>query len=163
MSKSSREGIFGITLTELVIILFFIMLLLALFNIERVNEELEETQKLVPQSSEDIIPISTVITMLFPDGEIESDLVPVKVIEDEIRELQKAQNDFRKLTEESSDGDGDCREGYWITQKCADHCWEINSDEYSRQYDYLIDIGVCNSSVVVQRSNGFKNLNQIFC
>ena len=163
MSKSSREGIFGITLTELVIILFFIMLLLALFNIERVNEELEETQKLVPQSSEDIIPISTVITMLFPDGEIDSDLVPVKVIEDEIRELQKAQNDFRKLTEESSDGDGDCREGYWITQKCADHCWEINSDEYSRQYDYLIDIGVCNSSVVVQRSNGFKNLNQIFC
>ena len=128
MSKSSREGIFGITLTELVIILFFIMLLLALFNIERVNEELEETQKLVPQSSEDIIPISTVITMLFPDGEIDSDLVPVKVIEDEIRELQKAQNDFRKLTEESSEGDGDCREGYWITQKCADHCWEINSD-----------------------------------
>lgn len=154
MSKSSREGIFGITLTELVIILFFIMLLLALFNIERVNEELEETQKLVPESSEDIIPMSTVITLLFPDGEIDSDLVPVKVIEDEIRELQKAQNDFKKLIEESSEGDGDgnCREGYWITQKCADHCWEINSDEYSRQYDYLIDIGVCKSSVVVQRS-----------
>ena len=88
MSKSSREGIFGITLTELVIILFFIMLLLALFNIERVNEELEETQKLVPESSEDIIPMSTIITWLFPDGEIESDLVPVKVIEDEIRELE---------------------------------------------------------------------------
>ena len=162
MSKSSREGIFGITLTELVIILFFIMLLLALFNIERVNEELEETQKLVPKSSEDIIPISTVITMLFPDGEIDSDLVPVKVIEDEIRELQKAQNDFKKLTEESSDGDGDCREGYWITQKCADHCWEINSDEYSRQYDYLIDIGVCNSSVVVQRSKWLQKSESDF-
>ncbi len=162
MSKSSREGIFGITLTELVIILFFIMLLLALFNIEKVNEELEETQKLVPESSEDVISQSAVITWLFPDGEIESDLLPAKVIEDKIRELQKAKEEFQKLTEETSEGDGDCREGYWITQKCADHCWEINSDEYSRQYDYLIDIGVCKSSVVVQRSKWLQKSESDF-
>ena len=42
MSKSSREGLFGITLTELVIILFFIMLLLAIFNIENITKEKEE-------------------------------------------------------------------------------------------------------------------------
>ena len=111
MSKSSREGLFGITLTELVIILFFIMLLLAIFNLEQVNEELEETQKLIPESSEDIIPKSIIVDVLFPDGEITSDLVPVKDIEDKIRELQKAQDDFQKLTEESSEGDGDCKEG----------------------------------------------------
>ena len=95
MSKSSREGLFGITLTELVIILFFIMLLLAIFNIEQVNEELEEAQNLIPESSEDVISQSAVITWLFPDGEIESDLLPAKVIEDKIRELQKAKEEFQ--------------------------------------------------------------------
>ena len=33
----------------------------------------------------------------------------VKDIEDKIRELQKAQDDFKKMTEESSGGDGDCK------------------------------------------------------
>ena len=89
MSKSSREGLFGITLTELVIILFFIMLLLAIFNIEEVQEELEETQLLIPESSEDIIPKSAIIDPLFPDSEISSDLVPVKDIEDKIRNYKK--------------------------------------------------------------------------
>ena len=153
MSKSSREGLFGITLTELVIILFFIMLLLAIFNIEQVNEELEETQKLVPESVEDIIPKSIIVDVLYPDGEITSDLVPIKDIEDKIKELQKAKDELQTLTEKTSEGDGDCREGgFWITSKCADHCWEINSSEVTRQYDYLVDIGVCKSSVVVQRS-----------
>ena len=163
MSKSSREGLFGITLTELVIILFFIMLLLAIFNIEEVNEELEETQKLIPESSEDIIPKSVIVDVLFPDGEITSDLVPVKDIEDKIRELQKAQDDFKKMTEESSKGDGDCREGgFWITSKCADHCWEIDSPESNRKYDYLVDIGVCKSSVVVQKSNWLQKSESDF-
>ena len=138
MSKSSREGLFGITLTELVIILFFIMLLLAIFNIEQVNEELEETQKLVPESVEDIIPKSIIVDVLYPDGEITSDLVPIKDIEDKIKELQKAKDELQTLTEKTSEGDGDCREGgFWITSKCADHCWEIDSFEVTRRYDYL--------------------------
>ena len=97
MSKSSREGLFGITLTELVIILFFIMLLLAIFNIEQVNEELEETQKLVPESVEDIIPKSIIVDVLYPDGEITSDLVPIKDIEDKLKELQKAKDELQTL------------------------------------------------------------------
>tara|TARA_A100001015_G_scaffold319927_1_gene444545 strand:- start:183 stop:1340 length:1158 start_codon:yes stop_codon:yes gene_type:complete len=153
MSKSSREGLFGITLTELVIILFFIMLLLAIFNIEQVNEELEEAQKLIPDSSEDVISQSAVITWLFPDGEIESDLLPAKVIEDKIKELQKAKEEFQKLTEETSEGDGDCKDGgNWIQPKCNDYCWQIDEEVNERKFDYLIDIGVCNSSVIVQRS-----------
>ena len=105
MSKSSREGLFGITLTELVIILFFIMLLLAIFNIEQVNEELEETQKLVPESVEDIIPKSIIVDVLYPDGEITSDLVPLKDIEDKIKELQKAKDELQTLKEKTSEGD----------------------------------------------------------
>tara|TARA_Y100000741_G_C17960964_1_gene439824 strand:+ start:178 stop:567 length:390 start_codon:yes stop_codon:yes gene_type:complete len=42
MSKSSSDGLFGVTLTELVIILFFIMLLLAIFNIDKISKEKEE-------------------------------------------------------------------------------------------------------------------------
>ena len=42
MSKSSSDGLFGVTLTELVIILFFIMHLLAIFNIDKISKEKEE-------------------------------------------------------------------------------------------------------------------------
>ena len=157
MSKSSREGLFGITLTELVIILFFIMLLLAIFNIEKINEELVETQKLVPESSEDIISKSTIIEILFPDGEITSDLISFKEIEDKIAELQQTQNEYQKLTketaEQTAEGSGDCAEGgAWTDPKCADYCWEIDSTQSNRKYEYLVDIGICRSSVVVQRS-----------
>ena len=125
MSRSTREGLFGITLTELVIILFFIMLLLAIFNIEKVNEELVETQKLVPESPEDVIYKSTIVEILFPDGEINSDLVSIKVLEDKIKELQVYQDRFEELTEEiaeqtaeqTAEGSGECAEGgAWTDQ-----------------------------------------------
>ena len=90
------------------------MLLLAIFNIEKINEELVETQKLVPESSEDIISKSTIIEILFPDGEITSDLISFKEIEDKIAELQQTQNEYQKLTketaEQTAEGSGDCAE-----------------------------------------------------
>ena len=163
MSKSSREGLFGITLTELVIILFFIMLLLAIFNIEKVNEELEETKELIQFTPEEVIPKEVIITTLFPDGPIPSDLYSSEQIEDILKELKKAQEDLTKLTQETNGVDGDCREGgFWITSKCADHCWEVSSDSTSRAYDYLLDIGVCNASVVVQRSVWKEKTEQDF-
>lgn len=156
MSKSAREGLFGITLTELVIILFFIMLLLAIFRIERVQEELEDTKALVPASAEDIISRTWLIKFLYPDGEIVTDLVKPKDIEDRIKELMDAKTALDEMSETSNDGEGegDCREGgFWITPKCADNCWSIDNPTGTRQYDYLIDIGVCDSFVVVQRSD----------
>ena len=51
MSKSANDNLFGITLTELVIILFFIMLLLAMANIEELNER-------IPDNEEDVVPAS---------------------------------------------------------------------------------------------------------
>ena len=80
MSKSARDTLFGITLTELIIILFFIMLLLAIFNIEDLTDQ-------IPEDTEDIVPASTVVDLLIPDGEINSDLIPLDVIADEIRKL----------------------------------------------------------------------------
>ena len=44
MTNSSGESLFGITLTELVIILFFIMLLAAIFNIDRITKEKKEIE-----------------------------------------------------------------------------------------------------------------------
>ena len=65
MSKSANDTLFGITLTELVIILFFIMLLLAMANIEELTER-------IPENEDDIVPASTVIDLLIPDGEKEA-------------------------------------------------------------------------------------------
>ena len=73
MSRSARDTLFGVTLTELVIILFFIMLLLSLNNMERLSDQ-------IPDDAEDVVPASTVIDLLIPDGEITSDLVPLELI-----------------------------------------------------------------------------------
>ena len=154
MSKASKESLFGVTLTELVIILFFIMLLLSIFNIDELREQVEELTELVPATEDDIVPASAVVELLIPNAEITSDLVPMDVIKDEIRKLQedkKQLEEMKSLTE--GDGDGDCREGgNWIQPKCNDFCWEIDEETNGRKFDYLIDIGVCNSSIVVQRS-----------
>ena len=189
MSKSSREGLFGITLTELVIILFFIMLLLAIFNIENITKEKEEAvnelivikeKSMSDDGNEIILPSVTwdiFVDLLWSESEdkpLNQDLVPVRDFEKKLEEMmfnsaiieeenKKLLADNEKLNEQleskgtdpnqiadSQDGTGDCGTGYWITEKCADHCWEIDSTK--RNYDYLLDIGVCESSVVVQRS-----------
>ena len=154
MSKSSKESLFGITLTELVIILFFIMLLLSVFSIDELREEVTELIKLVPESEEDLVPVSTVLGFLDPDAEITSDLVPVDYIEDQIEKLKEAKKeleDMKSLAE--GEGDGDCKEGgNWINSKCADYCWAVDAEENKRQYDVLLDVGMCNNFMVVQRS-----------
>ena len=164
MSKSSKESLFGITLTELVIILFFIMLLLSLFNIDELQEQVSELTLLVPESEEDIVSASAVVELLIPDAEIQSDLIPLDLIREEIRKLQEDKQELEDMkTLAEGEGDGDCREGgFWITSKCADHCWEINSEEVNRQYEYLVDIGVCESSVVVQQSQWIEKTNEDF-
>ena len=147
MSKSANDTLFGITLTELVIILFFIMLLLAMANIEELNER-------IPDNEDDIVPASTVIDLLIPDGEINSDLIPLELIKEEIAKLQEDKEELREMKQlAEGDGDGDCKEGgNWIQPKCNDFCWEIDEEVNERKFDYLVDIGVCNTSIVVQRS-----------
>ena len=148
MSKSANDTLFGITLTELVIILFFIMLLLAMANIE------ELTQR-IPENEDDIVPASTVIDILIPNGEINTNLLPIELIKEEIAKLQKAKKELEEMKQKAEgEGDGDCKEGgNWINSKCADYCWATESEEATRPYDFLVDIGVCNSHIVVQRSN----------
>ena len=95
MASGSRNTLFGMTLTELVIILFFIMLLLALDSIDNLNDQ-------IPDSSEDVVAASAVVELLIPDGEINSDLVPFDVIKDEIAKLKKDNEelkDFKKAKE----------------------------------------------------------------
>tara|TARA_B100001250_G_C19810468_1_gene795460 strand:+ start:1385 stop:2716 length:1332 start_codon:yes stop_codon:yes gene_type:complete len=189
MSKSSSEGLFGVTLTELVIILFFIMLLLAIFNIDNITKEKEEAENelivikekttssdgqsvVLPKITWDIF-----VDLIWGESEgkpINSDLVPVRDFEEKLEEImfntaiieeenKKLVSDNEMLTEkleslgadpdqmpDPKDGTGNCGTGFWITGKCSDHCWEIDSTD--RKYDYLLDIGVCESSIVVQRS-----------
>ena len=162
MSKSSKESLFGITLTELVIILFFIMLLLSVFNIGELRDKVKELADQVPKSEDDTLPKSTITNIVFPDGELNTNLVSVEDIEDEIKRLQDAAKALEEM-ESLGEGDGDCREGgFWITSKCADHCWELDSEKVNRQYEYLVDIGVCESSVVVQKSQWIQKTDQDF-
>jgi len=155
MASGSRNTLFGMTLTELVIILFFIMLLLALDSIDNLNDQ-------IPDSSEDVVAASAVVELLIPDGEINSDLVPFDVIKDEIAKLKKDNEelkDFKEATEGT--GDGDCKEGgNWINAKCADYCWATNPE--GNKYDVLLDIGMCQSNIIVQRSQWFENSESNF-
>jgi len=157
MASGSRNTLFGMTLTELVIILFFIMLLLALDSIDDLNDQ-------IPDSSEDVVAASAVVELLIPDGEINSDLIPFEVIKDEIAKLQKDKEELEDIKQASEgDGDGDCKEGgNWINSKCADFCWATESDESKRKYDVLLDVGMCESSIVVQRSQWLKNSESNF-
>ena len=145
MSKSANDTLFGITLTELVIILFFIMLLLAMANIEELTER-------IPENEDDIVPASTVIDLLIPDGEINSDLIPLELIKEEIAKLQEDKEELEEIKQlAEGEGDGDCKEGgNWIQPKCNDFCWEIDEEVNERKFDYLIDIGVCNTLIIVR-------------
>ena len=152
MASGSRNTLFGMTLTELVIILFFIMLLLAL-------DTIDDLTKQIPDSSEDVVAASAIVELLIPDGEINSDLIPFDVIKDEIAKLKQDNEelkDFKEATEGT--GDGDCKEGgNWINSKCADLCWSIDSEGSKRNYDVLLDIGMCQSTIVVKRSQWLEN------
>tara|TARA_B100000131_G_scaffold216808_1_gene208449 strand:+ start:1955 stop:3229 length:1275 start_codon:yes stop_codon:yes gene_type:complete len=206
MSKSSREGLFGITLTELVIILFFIMLLLAIFRIEKVEDERDTVEEeLIRTQNENGIATSTLINWIDPNGYMIGDFISITIIEEKIKELveqqgvlsareeelvalagqaaeadrlkaekQKLEEEMQELEEEMQElqealnaeneslGKGDCGEGFWVTPKCADNCWAINNPDGSRQYDYLIDIGVCESYVVVQESQWIEKTDYDF-
>jgi len=146
------------------------MLLLAIFQIEDLTDQ-------IPEDTEDVVPASTVVEALFPDGEIKTDLIPIDLITDEIGKLQKERDEFKRFKdalaqqekeqekeeEIEETGKGDCREGgFWITPKCADNCWAINNLESPRQYDYLIDIGVCESYVIVQKSEWIQKTDYDF-
>lgn len=157
MASGSRNTLFGMTLTELVIILFFIMLLLALDSIDDLNDQ-------IPDSSEDVVAASAVVELLIPDGEINSDLIPFEVIKDEIAKLQKDKEELEDIKQASEgDGDGDCKEGgNWINSKCADYCWAVDAEENKRPYDVLLDIGMCKSTIVVQRSLWLNNSESNF-
>ena len=157
MASGSRNTLFGMTLTELVIILFFIMLLLALDTIDNLNDQ-------IPDSSDDVVAASSIVELLIPDGEINSDLVPFDVIKDEIAKLKKDNEELKDFKEAAEGtGDGDCKEGgYWINSKCADLCWAIDSEGTKRNYDVLLDIGMCQNTLVVKRSQWLENKESNF-
>ena len=45
MSKQSGRDLFNISLTEIIIILFFVLMLFAIFQINNLNEEKKEIEK----------------------------------------------------------------------------------------------------------------------
>ena len=83
----------------------------------------------------------------------------------ELEELmEKNKADLAKNNDKDRmNGDGDCKDGgYWIQSKCADYCWETTANNSSRKYDYLLDVGVCKSNVIVQKSNWLEKTDEDF-
>ena len=111
MSKSSRDTLFGITLTELIIIVFFIMLLLAIFNID-------DLTKKIPTGEDAAVPAAPIIKALIPDGKITSDLIPADLIAEEIKKLKEAEKELQKYKQtekkiaEENNGRGNCKGGF---------------------------------------------------
>lgn len=181
MSKNKHGDLFNTSLTEIIIILFFVLMLFALFNINKVNQENvslgDEVDELTAQKddledengsleAENKVFIEVInnsnqpITLMPPAIEY---ITRNTILEKEKKQLEKdnlvLEEKIKELTPGDEDpidglGDGDCKEGgNWINSKCADYCWAIENDETNRPYDLLVDVGVCNSHVVVQRSN----------
>ena len=195
MSKNKHGDLFNISLTEVIIILFFVLLLYAFYSIDKVNIEKADLGKKV----ESLIKQKAVVEEKKADIEAERDTA-IRIIEESdipisqgklqielTRENNELKREIRKLEEEidslspevkpnpespriaevdetlDENGTGNCRDGgNWIQPKCNDYCWQIDEDLNKRKFDYLIDIGVCNSSIVVQRSEWLEKRESNF-
>ena len=202
MSKNKHGDLFNISLTEIIIILFFVLLLYAFYSIDKVNIEKEVLGKEVESLNKE----KAILEEKKVEIEAERDTA-IRIIEEsdipisqgklnieltrENNELKRKNRELkrknRELEEEvdrlrpeaepneeipliaevdetlDENGTGNCRDGgNWIQPKCNDYCWQIDEDLNKRKFDYLIDIGVCNSSIVVQRSEWLEKRESDF-
>ena len=191
MSKNKHGDLFNTSLTEIIIILFFVLMLFAIFNIDKVNKEnvalgdevddltfQKDSFKKIAEANNDaqsLGPLNIELTLQI--GELEREnrelekkikrLDPEYKSEDDQEELPANPPEGPSIAEVNEtldeNGTGDCRDGgNWIQPKCNDYCWQIDENLNKRKFDYLIDIGVCNSSIVVQRSEWLEKRESNF-
>ena len=168
MSKNKHGDLFNTSLTEIIIILFFVLMLFALFNIDKVNQEnvglgdeidslisdkviLEENNKTL----EEIVNVKDDPTSLAPmNVELAQQISDLKK---ENRELEK---EIERLSPEDvidvppepliePDGEnniaGNCIDKkFW--RQCAEWAWPLASNP---PYEYLFDIGMCSSGSII--------------
>ena len=168
MSKNKHGDLFNTSLTEIIIILFFVLMLFALFNIDKVNQENvglgDEIDSLISdkvileennQTLEEIVNVK----------DDPASLAPINVeLAQQISDLKKENRELEKEIERLSPADlidvppepliepdeesliaGNCIDKkFW--RQCAEWAWPLAS---TPPYEYLFDIGMCSSGSIV--------------
>tara|TARA_S200000501_G_C20863630_1_gene760993 strand:+ start:343 stop:1515 length:1173 start_codon:yes stop_codon:yes gene_type:complete len=155
MSKQSGRDLFNISLTEIIIILFFVLMLFAIFQINNLNEEKKEIEKqnenLIAQvnAKGDNISPNPIVVTIDPEAPVEDMTNEEKLafIGAAIDRL----NIYEEQNPEIAGTDVDPCEANPF--ECLPDCWELkNKAPSGRDYEYLFDIAICETSYFVQRA-----------
>ena len=180
MSKNKHGDLFNTSLTEIIIILFFVLMLFALYNIDKVNKENvglgDEADLLLTvvdilndraDNLEEIIEANSNPTTLGPiNVKLTQEIADLKKenkdLENKIAELNPSPDELIEETldiasaELPTDPTGDCNDGFW--RECAEKAWPIESNP---PYEYLLDIGICSSGDIVAIQSKWKQKREI--
>ena len=169
MSKNKHGDLFNTSLTEIIIILFFVLMLFALFNIDKVNKEnmvlgdevdsittiliiekerADTNEEIANASPETLGPINTELTRQIADLKQEK-----QQLEEEIERLTPEDEPIDILEEppiEPSDDlqiAGNCIDKtFW--RACADWAWPVETARVPPA-EFLFDIGMCGAGDIV--------------
>ena len=169
MSKNKHGDLFNTSLTEIIIILFFVLMLFALYNIDKVNKENIELGSEVDilSSNVDILKDRNIAMKEIIEASNEpSSLGPINVeltqrIVDLKKEKKELEREIQRLNPEitfEADGPeepiqeseeleiaGNCIDKiFW--RQCAEKAWPLQS---TPPYEYLFDIGMCSAGDIV--------------
>lgn len=176
MSKNKHGDLFNTSLTEIIIILFFVLMLFAIKNISDVNKEnvalgnevdnltfQKDSFKKIAEANNDpqsLGPLNIELTLQI--GELEREK---RELEKEIKRLNpeyisKVDEEDSINPSEDSETDppedpliaGNCIDKtFW--RQCAEWAWPIESEP---EYEYLFDIGMCSSGDIVVIQSEWK-------
>ena len=169
MSKNKHGDLFNTSLTEIIIILFFVLMLFALYNIDKVNKENIELGSEVDILSNDVdilIDRNKSMKQIIKADNKPSSLGPINVeLTQRIVDLKKEKKELEReiqrlnpviaieddgpeeLIQESEESEiaGNCIDKvFW--RQCAEKAWPLQS---TPPYEYLFDIGMCSAGDIV--------------
>lgn len=176
MSKNKHGDLFNTSLTEIIIILFFVLMLFALFNIDKVNKENRDlgieidektTQLIIEKERADknaeianSLPVSQGPLNIELTLEIAGLKQKINNLEQELERLMPSETENLLIAEETPIEEtqipeedsliaGNCIDKkFW--RQCAEWAWPLDSEP---PFEYLFDIGMCSSGdIVVIRS-----------
>ena len=155
MSNRSGRDLFNISLTEIIIILFFVLMLFAIFRINDLYEEKKIIEKqnksLLAQvnAKGDNISPNPIVENINPEAPVEDMTNQEKL--DMINAAINRLKGYEKQDPEIASADVDPCEANPF--ECLPDCWELrNKAPSGRDYEYLFDIAICESSYFVQRA-----------
>lgn len=183
MSKNKHGDLFNTSLTEIIIILFFVLMLFAIFNIDKVNKEnvalgdevddltfQKDSFRKIAEANNDaqsLGPLNIELTLQI--GELEREK---RELEKEIKRLNPEyiskvdEQDSIKPSEESETDPpedpliaGNCIDKtFW--RQCAEWAWPINI-ERKPPVEFLFDIGMCSEGDIVVIKSDWKSKREM--